>query len=188
MTCGNGWSAASSGSRWGTRSGPRSSSGDARRSPTRCPRSSCRGRVAARLVDRRHRDGSEPMAVARRARAARSGGRAPPSRRVARDRSSRRREPHAVGAAPGSRRRRGCGGAVRGRTRPRGLGGQRVGDVLRAAGGVPRDASRAPPRGGSGALRDHPLGRALPDRVPRGHARHGSARPRRRPGRRWRTP
>ena len=45
MTCGNGWSAAFSGSPWGTRSGPRSSSGDARRSPTRCPRSSCRGRV-----------------------------------------------------------------------------------------------------------------------------------------------
>ena len=175
-------SGACSGSRSGTRWGPRSSScAPARSRPDPGVRAAVAG-PAPGLDDRRHRHGSEPDALAGRARAG----------------STRPTCSHATSSGS--------------RTDPPDVGNLTARVVLLARGEAPPDAAReyvwsergpevaagngsvmycAPlgvayanrpgraARARARALGPHALGRALPHRVPRGHARRRGARPRR---------
>ena len=129
--------------------------------------------------DGRHRDGSQPDRIAPRTWRPRHGRCARPPHRLAGDGSSRRGEPHADRALSRRRRSHGCRARVRRAARTRGERGQRVGDVLRAA----RRGVRRPIGGAvharAGALRHHALGRTVPDRLSRDHARGRVARARR---------
>ena len=154
-------------------------------SPIRCRPSSCLPGWPIRDVDRRHGDGAEPLAVARRARRPGHRRRTRATPGVVRDRPAGRREPHATRAERDPGRDPGCRSALRGGGDRRSRR-ERIGDVLRAARSVPSGASRRARRRSPGALRDHALGRALPDGVPRGDA-HGRGARRGDPGRRSNT-